>query len=268
MTSPPTASLATAQRSLGDPGRRYPLWPPLTGGCPATSTEEVPVEARWPLTRRIAYHFGLHPVSNLTPQAHTGHAFGAEGYKTVAYELHAELGVPAAVFVPTGYGELLFGIHKGFAELRRLGVTDRVPRLIACEPATGGPLTAALRQGLPATWVEVGPTEAYGINCPVGGYRGVVAVRESGGRSVLVTDEQARAAQAELGRAGLWAELSAAVGLAGLRAAPREEFDGPVVCVSTSAGFKDQGAGRGPREAPVAEWEAARARLLAAGLRE
>lgn len=50
-----------------------------------------------------------------------------------------------------------------------------------------------------------------------------------------------------LGRAGLWAELSAAVGLAGLRAAPREEFDGPVVCVSTSAGFKDQGAGRGRR---------------------
>ncbi|MFE3046493.1 hypothetical protein ACFXIY_05510 [Streptomyces albidoflavus] len=42
----------------------------------------------------------------------------------------------------------------------------------------------------------------------------------------------------------------------------------PVVCVSTSAGFKDQGAGRGLREAPVAEWEAARARLLAAGLRE
>lgn len=27
MTSAPTASLATAQRSLGDPGRRYPLWP-------------------------------------------------------------------------------------------------------------------------------------------------------------------------------------------------------------------------------------------------
>lgn len=116
--------------------------------------------------------------------------------------------------------------------------------------------------------MEAGPTDAYGIDCPVGGYRGVVAVRESGGRSVLVTDEQARAAQAELGRAGLWAELSAAVGLAGLRAAPREEFDGPVVCVSTSAGFKDRGPVRGPREAPVAEWEAARARLLAAGLQE
>ncbi|OWA16176.1 hypothetical protein B9W68_07810 [Streptomyces sp. CS227] len=48
----------------------------------------------------------------------------------------------------------------------------------------------------------------------------------------------------------------------------REEFDGPVACVSTSAGFKDRGAGWGPREAPVAEWEAARARLPAVGLQE
>ncbi len=48
----------------------------------------------------------------------------------------------------------------------------------------------------------------------------------------------------------------------------REEFDGPVVCVSTSAGFKDRGAGRGPREAPVAEWAAARTRLPASGLQE
>ncbi|MEU6107552.1 pyridoxal-phosphate dependent enzyme [Streptomyces albidoflavus] len=172
----------------------------------------VPVEARWPLTRRIADHFGLHPVSNLTPQAHTGHAFGAEGYQDVAYEIHAELGVPAAVFVPTGYGELLFGSHKGVVELCRLGVTDRVPRLIACEPGAGGPLTAALRQGQLSTRVKVGPTNAYGIDCPVGGYRGVAAVGESGRRSALVTGEQARAAQAELGRAGLWAELSAAVG--------------------------------------------------------
>ncbi|WP_408907672.1 hypothetical protein [Streptomyces albidoflavus] len=58
------------------------------------------------------------------------------------------------------------------------------------------------------------------------------------------------------------------MGPAGLRAASRDEFDGPVACVPTSAGFKDRGAGRGSREAPVAEWEAARARLPAAGLQE
>ncbi|MEV7028207.1 hypothetical protein AB0O00_39590, partial [Kitasatospora sp. NPDC093558] len=35
------ASLATGQRSLGDPALGYPLLPPLTAGCPRTSTAEV-----------------------------------------------------------------------------------------------------------------------------------------------------------------------------------------------------------------------------------
>ncbi|MEU7582180.1 pyridoxal-phosphate dependent enzyme [Streptomyces sp. NPDC041068] len=202
----------------------------------------VPVDARWPLLRRIVERFGYHPVSNVTP-THTGHGFGPEGYKTVAYEIYAELGVPAAVFVPTGYGELLFGVWKGFAELVALGVTDRVPRVFGCEPAVGGPLAAAVRGGVPATRVPVGETAAYAISSSVGGYRGVVAVRESGGGALLVSDGEMAAARAELARGGMWAEVSAAAGLAGYRqqeAAGLDLGSGPVVCVSTSSGFKDR----------------------------
>lgn len=90
--------------------------------------------------------------------------------------------------MPTGYGELLYGVWKGFAELQRLGLTDSAPRIFACEPAAGGLLAAAVRAGVPATKVEVGGTDAYGIDCSVGGYRGVVALRASGGRSLLLTD--------------------------------------------------------------------------------
>ncbi len=171
----------------------------------------LPVETarRWPLTERIVEELGFHPVSNLTP-FHTGHAFGAEGYKTVAYEIAADIVDPGAVFVPTGYGELLFGIWKGFTELHRLGLLCRVPRLFSCEPAAGGPLAAALRQGLPATRVEVAETEAYGIACPVNSYRGVRAITGSGGRALTVDDEAMHRAQAELAGQGLWVELSAA----------------------------------------------------------
>ncbi|MEU7646765.1 threonine synthase [Streptomyces huasconensis] len=200
---------------------------------------QVPEDARWPLLRRIVERFGYHPVSNVTP-THTGHAFGPEGYKTLAYEIYAELGVPAAVFVPTGYGELLFGVWKGFAELAALGLAERVPRLYSCEPGAGGPLAAAVREGVPAARVPVGETAAYAIDCAVGGYRGVVALRESGGRALLVSDPQMAAARAELARAGLWAELSAAAGLAGYRQLGEAVADGPVVCVSTSSGFKDR----------------------------
>ncbi|WP_406209804.1 pyridoxal-phosphate dependent enzyme [Kitasatospora sp. NBC_01560] len=226
----------------------------------------VPPADRWPLTERIAAEFGLFPVSNLTP-FHTGSSFGPEGYKTVAYEIAADLGVPAAVFVPTGYGELLFGIGKGFAELQSLGLTDRVPRLFSCEPAAGGPLAAAVREHLPVARVEPGATDAYGIGCTVSSYRGVLALRGSGGRPLLVDDRQLRAAQEELASQGFWVELSAAAGLAGLRALD-ERIEGPVVCVATSSGFKDRGVGLRPPAPVDPAWDAVRTRLLAAGLKD
>ncbi|MEV4569284.1 pyridoxal-phosphate dependent enzyme [Nonomuraea sp. NPDC049419] len=200
----------------------------------------VPVEARWPLLRQVVDELGYHPVSNQTV-THTGHPFGPEGYKTIAYELFLQLGaVPAAVFTPTGYAELLYGVWKGFAELRLLGVADRTPRMFSCETAAGGPHAKALATGAPAAVVGLGPTDAYGVACSVGGHRGVVAVRDSGGDPVLVTDEELRLAQRDLARAGLWQELSGAAGLAGYRRL-RRDFDGPVVCIATSSGFKDTG---------------------------
>lgn len=148
MTSAPP--LATAQRSLGHPSRRYLLWPPLTSGCPATCTEEVSylVEVEY-----------------------------------------ADDQVPADLFD----GRPARGGLDRWAPL--------LPQLVAPSPGEGGTPLVVLGSG------------------------------------VLGKDES------------------------------REEFDGPVVCVSISAGFKDRGAGRG-RGAPVAEWEAARTRLPASGLQE
>lgn len=227
----------------------------------------LPSEGRWPAARRIVEEFGYHPVSNLTDRAHTGHPFGPEGYKTVAYETYLELGrVPAAMYVPTGYGELLFGIWKGFHELTRLGLTDRVPRMYAAEPAAGGPLGAALRDSRPAATVTPGPTDAYSINCPVGGYRGVVAVRESDGAALTVTDQRMAAAQRELAHQGVWVELSAAAGLAALRARRREDTppaEGPVVCVATSSGFKDTAVGSLSGASTAVDWSTIAATLNA-----
>ncbi|NRQ34599.1 pyridoxal-phosphate dependent enzyme [Nonomuraea sp. NN258] len=214
----------------------------------------VPVAERWPLMRQIVDRLGYHPMSNLTV-THTGHAYGPEGYKTIAYEVFLQLGrVPAAVFCPTGYAELLFGVWKGFRELRLLGLAESVPRMFSCETAAGGPHARALATGAPAAIVELGRSDAYGIAGPVGGYRGVLAVRDSGGEAVLVTDDEMRAAQRALADQGLWQELSGAAGLAAVRKLGRD-FDGPVVCVGTSSGFKDVGVGQRtfPAEHPTVD---------------
>src|SRR5690606_28099545 len=115
---------------------------------------------------------------------------------------------------------------------------------------------------------EVADTEAYGIACPVNSYRGVRAITGSGGRALTVDDEAMHRAQAELAGQGLWVELSSAAGLAGLRTLPDDEpVEGPVVCVTTSSGFKDTRVGDRPLAPVDPSWESVRARLRAEGIR-
>jgi threonine synthase len=203
----------------------------------------LPREARKVLMKELVHRAGFHPVSSITA-THTGHPFGPEGYKTIAYELYAQLGgrVPAAVFVPTAYAELLYGVWLGFKDLYERCPARTLPHMVACEPAAGAPLRRALATGQPVAQVSEAPTAAYSIVVGSNSYRGVLAVRESEGQAVAVTDAEMMAAQAALGRQGLWAEVSAAASLAGLRQlAASLDLDGPVVCLMTSTGFKDQG---------------------------
>ncbi|WP_052498899.1 threonine synthase [Streptomyces vietnamensis] len=224
----------------------------------------VPYESVRPLMRRIVDELGFQSVSSVTDTAHTGHPFGPEGYKTLAYELALDLGrAPAEVHLPTGYGELLFGVAKGFQELARLGVTGSVPRMYASEPAAAGALTEALRTDRPVARVPVGPTAAYAIDCEVNSYRGVLAVRTTGGAARTVTDDQMAAARAELAAQGIWCETSSAAGLAGLRAHGPREADGPVVCVVTSSGYKDIATAKETFEPTAPDWEPIKAALTA-----
>ncbi|WP_406055042.1 pyridoxal-phosphate dependent enzyme [Streptomyces sp. NBC_01077] len=225
----------------------------------------VPYASVRPLMRRIVEELGFQSVSSVTDAGHTGHPFGPEGYKTLAYEIALALGrAPAAVHLPTGYGELLFGVAKGFQELVRLGVTHSVPRMYATEPAAAGALTEALRTGRPVARVPVGPTTAYAIDCEFNSYRGVVAVRDTGGAARTVTDDHLAAARAELSAQGLWCETSAAAGLAGLRAHGPRENDGPVVCVVTSGGYKDVATARETYAPMAPDWSTIEAALKGA----
>ncbi|QEL27064.1 pyridoxal-phosphate dependent enzyme (plasmid) [Bosea sp. F3-2] len=206
------------------------------GACP------VPVETahRWPLVQAICERAGYHPTSNLTP-FHTGHPFGPEGYKTIAYEIFLQFGraVPAAVVVPTGYGEQLYGISKGFKELVTLGLCSNMPRMFSVEPATRGPLHRAVQTHEPMATVEAGETRQYSIACTASGYRGVLALEASRGMALTVDDASVCAAQATLGRQGIWQEFSACAAFAALPQILTQNLSGPIVLIGTSGGFKD-----------------------------
>jgi threonine synthase len=115
--------------------------------------------------------------------------------------------------------------------------------MFAAEPAVRAPLSKALADGLDAAQVPARPTSALSIGTTVSGYRGVLTVRKSGGASIPVTEDHMREAQTALARSGLWQELSGAAGVGALKSLGSSHFDGPVVCILTSSGFKDGGSG-------------------------
>jgi threonine synthase len=202
----------------------------------------VPSQERWPTLNRIVEETGFMPASNLT-RFHTGNPFGPEGYKTIAYEIFSQLGgcAPGTVVLPTGYGELLFGVAKGFRELKNLGVSDAIPQLVSAEPAVRAPLARAMSRNVAASEVTGPPSLAAGIACTVSSYRAVVALRETRGRPLTFHEDMLAEAVSELAHEGLWQEYSGAAGLAALREARAhgEVFAEPVVAVLTSTGLKD-----------------------------
>ena len=94
MTPSPSlpASLAVAQRSLGDPNHSYPLFPPLLEGCPATSTAELqyPLALDYDYTRLPRDFFNRDPYpgirrwAELLPPLAPGLSMGEGGTPLVA----------------------------------------------------------------------------------------------------------------------------------------------------------------------------------------
>jgi threonine synthase len=170
-----------------------------------------------------------------------------EGKKTFAYEVARDLGwrAPAAVLMPTGYGNGVVAAWKGFQELKRLGFIDSLPAMVAVQPAVCAPIARAFRLNLPA--VEAVPAaesiaDAVCANDPVvGGQRVMQAVRESDGVVLAVDeDEIVEAVQVLASREGLAMEATGAIALAGLLRLNREGnpwADGTVILSITGHGL-------------------------------
>ncbi|QOZ38374.1 pyridoxal-phosphate dependent enzyme [Bradyrhizobium sp. CCBAU 53421] len=207
----------------------------------AYGAHAVPVKAerKFEILGKFVAELGFHPTSNST-RYHTGHPFGPEGYKTIAYELFDQLGrAPAAVVVPTGYAELLFGIVKGFQELIELGLTGDLPQAFSAEPAGLAPLATALDNRLPMAAVSAADSRLTSIACTVSSYRGVWAISKSKGAALRVTDQEALKAQAKYARMGLWQELSSSAALAAVDFISPNFQNKDVVVIGTSSGVKD-----------------------------
>jgi len=158
-------------------------------------------------------------------QRSTGYnPFMTEGKKTAALEIGEQLNweVPDKVFVGVGDGCIIGGLWKGFNDLHRLGLIDRLPRMIGVQ-AEGSSAVVDAVNGDGA--VRVGPahTVADSINVgqPRDAAKAIRAMRDSAphssnGCGVKVSDEELIAAIGRLARStGVFVEPAGAAAFAG-----------------------------------------------------
>lgn len=174
--------------------------------------------------------------------------FRHEGQKTYGYEVWWELEqrVPDWMVHPTGTGGGVYGAWRGFTELRTVGLTNRVPKMLVVEPEACAPAVVAYERGAhgASPHGDVHATICDSIACndlPYGGRRVLTAVYESGGAAVSVSDEETTEAARLLTQEGIFAEPSAATGVAAVRklvVAGTIDPEEVVVCVITGSGLK------------------------------
>ena len=170
----------------------------------------------------------------------------SEGKKTVALELMEQLGwqVPDYIAISVGDGCTIAGLWKGLKDLHAIGFIDRLPRLISAQAAGCCPLNRAIESGMPWEPMEENTlADSIAVGVPRNAEKALMAIRESGGLTVNVTDEEIMAAQQLLGRTcGVFGEPAGVTGTAGVKKlceAGKIGRDDTVVSVVTGNGLKD-----------------------------
>ena len=170
----------------------------------------------------------------------------SEGKKTVALEIMEQLDwkAPDYIAISVGDGCTIAGLWKGLKDLYAIGFIDKLPRLISAQAEGCCPLNRAIETGEPWHPMEENTlADSIAVGVPRNADKALMAIRESNGLTVNVSDEEIMAAQKLLGRTcGVFGEPAGVTGAAGLKKLceqGRIPADATVVSVVTGNGLKD-----------------------------
>ncbi len=170
----------------------------------------------------------------------------SEGKKTVGLEIMEQMGwvVPDYIAISVGDGCTIAGLWKGLKDLKAIGFIDKLPRLISVQAEGCCPINRAIETGedwFPMEENTIADSIAVGV--PRNADKALMAIRESNGIVVNVSDAEIMAAQKLLGSTcGVFGEPAGVTGAAGLKKlceAGKIEPTATVVSVVTGNGLKD-----------------------------
>ena len=141
----------------------------------------------------------------------------AEGSKSMAFEIAEQLNwkLPQHTIVPMASGSLLTKIHKGYQELIKLGLaSDSQPAVHGAQATGCSPISAAFKEGKDF-FKPVKPNtiaKSLAIGTPADGFYALKVMKETGGSSDDVTDDEIREAMKALAECeGIFTETAGGV---------------------------------------------------------
>ncbi len=172
--------------------------------------------------------------------------FRIEGYRTLSFEVCEQLNfeVPDYVIVPTSAGGHFRGILKGFLDFKKAGLISKIPVMVCAQTVGCATINNAYEKGLDKIVRTQNPdTIAHSIEnaFPPSGNAVLRCLKEYGGKTVSVTDEELLEAQRTLCRNGLFVQPGSAASYAAVRKMGRQGMlkgNERIVCVTTSTGLK------------------------------
>ena len=172
--------------------------------------------------------------------------FMVEGKKTVSLEIAEQLNFKPTdwVVVSVGDGCTIGGVYKGFYELHKLGLIEKVPRILGVQSTGCEPFVIASKKHGPLEECEENTiADSIAVGIPRNPNKALRAVENSKGAWISVPDEEIIKAMSQLGRTeGIFGEPAAVTTLAGLKKALKDGViskDETVTIIITGNGLKD-----------------------------
>ena len=169
-----------------------------------------------------------------------------EGKKTVALEIAEQLNwnVTDWVACSVGDGCTIGGVYNGFYDLFRLGLIERIPKILGVQSTGCCPFVDAARENRPLQPTpENTLADSIAVGVPRNPVKALRAVRDSKGAWIAVSDEQILDTMRVLGRTeGVFGEPAGVTATAGVRQAVADGVikpDETVTVISTGSGLKD-----------------------------
>lgn len=194
---------------------------------------------RWGYVRQQVEREGAFALTNYSIPAVGSPVFGVEGYRAVALEIVASGCLPDHLLVPTARGDLLWGIYSGLRDLLAAGLLERMPKLWAVEPF---PRLSRVLAGASLQAEFPGQTAQFSIAGSTVTLQQQLAVQQSGGGALIVSDAEAAQGVARLGAHGFWVELCAGACYSALQRLREQGQVGPsqhALLVLTAKGDRD-----------------------------